>query len=121
MELMYSYSRIQALKDGEQIDLSLEYSSLCRKYYKHKVFMTRTIWDYIISLEDHQYLEDSIGDILFMSVYGTNRKFLDNSTVKFEVLLPIDNPKPWTLISQCGPQDIDDPKPCITILTKEEL
>jgi hypothetical protein len=127
-----AYSRKEALEDGEQICLSDKFPDEC-KLYKYPVYCTLEVWILIESaVNNPKFANDFAGivwDILFMSTKAPGRKMLNEFTCEFVLIVQGANRKPdyqsdrlphYRLISQCGPNDIDDPSPCITLMMPEE-
>lgn len=123
-DIVYSYTRRQALEDGEQIDASsgvlLEIS---RQHYKYPVYLTRSVWDLICqAVASPEHLNDLGGvfhDILWMSRHGQS---LDEATTRFKVIITGTGRRRYhTMIAQCGAIDIDNPAPCITLMLPEDL
>ena len=120
-KLLYAYTRKQALKDGMQHLLNGELTK--EAGYKYPVIITNTILNLIeLSIKNTICdFEGIVWDILHMSKLG---KKLSEDTVKFQVYISMSNtkkPKLFTFFAQCGALDIDDPSPCITIMTSEDL
>lgn len=82
--------------------------------------MTRTVWDYIQKID--QDITDSIFDILYMSIHSPFLIPLSSSIVEWKLYLPFGVPDAplVTLVAECNAMDIDDPKPCVTIMYPEE-
>lgn len=123
--IIYTYSRKQAIADGEQILLNNYFPNICSHFYKYPVYMTRIIWEKIIQLAEKniQSIDVSIYDILFMSVTNLSHLKINQSRVEFKLYLPFtkDKQELENLIAECGPKDIDDPSPCIIIMTNSDL
>lgn len=116
-------TRRQAIEEGEQLPAHIgELAEVTRSLYYYPVFMTRAVYELIEdAIASGQ--ADFLGvwhDILFMSRFY--RREIDRSTVRFLVEIPNERGKQITheLIAKCGPTDIDDPSPCITIMTRED-
>lgn len=124
-EIIYAYSRKQALQDGEQILINNYFPKICSYFYKYTVYITRVIWEEIIQLAETniQSIENSINDILFMSINNSSRFKTSQNRVEFKLYLPFTEEE-WKikhLIAECGPEDIDNSLPCITIITPFDL
>ncbi|MCP4215981.1 MAG: hypothetical protein GY765_15110 [bacterium] len=125
-EIIYAYTRAQALKDGEQVDANKgKFGKISREHYKFPVYMTRGVYGLIeTAVNNEKYCNDWRGvwhDILWMS-HSQFAKSLDNSTMLFKVIITGCGRKQYhQMIAQCGPIDIDNPDSCITIMLPEEL
>ena len=123
-DIICAYTRRQALEDGEQVDANTgELAEISRQHCKYPVYMTRSVWDLIEqAVNDPQHGNDLRGiwhDILWMTGHG---QALDAATRQFDVIITgAGSCRLHTLIAQCGPTDIDDARPCITIMHPEEL
>jgi hypothetical protein len=132
-EIIVAYTRKEALEDGEQILLSEKCPTEC-KLYRHPVYCTAEVWNLtesaVSSLDHRNDLAGIVWDIMFMSAKAPGRKMLDERTCEFVVIVQGADRKPdyisdelphYRMISKCGPTDIDNPSPCITIMFPEEL
>lgn len=125
-DLVYVYTRRQAIEDGEQVDVS----SLAKEAgFKYPVFITRTVfYNYITPNEESaSYGQDEIGrlwDVLNMLRYAVQYKmFKGTSTdqLMFGVLFVMGRKrKKVELKANVGALDIDDPQPAITIMLPNE-
>jgi hypothetical protein len=121
--IIYAYTRKQALEDGEQVDANIgDFAEVTRQHYKYPVFMTRSVFDIINRAVDNaKYCNDYKGiwhDILWMS-----RNYKSNGdTVHFNVIITgVGRKKTFHMLAQCGPMDIDDPRPVITVMLPEDI
>jgi hypothetical protein len=120
-QVVYSYSRKQAVEDGIQIDVS----SIAKEAgFKFPVFVTRGVWEKYILVPDGITDQDEAGrlwDVLWMLKFQARRS--EGSTIRFQLHVRNEEagePTLVTLKSICGPRDIDDPSPAITILLLDE-
>ena len=92
--------------------------------YKYPVFLTSGVLGLIERAVDNQkYCNDFTGvlwDILYMSrVAGQS---VNERTTKFQVIITgTGKRKHHTMYIECGPMDIDDPAPVLTIMLPEDL
>jgi len=116
-EPIYSYTRKQAIDDGQQVKAP---ESLCANAgFKWPVFITREVWDNLVEVPEGVEAQDITGrmwDILWMASLSA-RKPGPEGPRQFTVYVRNNNRKaqPHTLYMDCGPMDIDDPAPAITI------
>lgn len=114
--IIYSYSRKQAIADGEQILLNDVHPKPCSHIYKYPVYLTSPVYEQAKTFADktQQNLQIVILNLLSTSAKASTP--LSPSLRKFEM--------PWgdtTFFAECGPTDIDDPSPAITIMTEHDL
>ncbi len=121
-EIIYSYTRKQALADGCQIDVS----SVAREAgLKFPVFLTRAVWENYVRVPEGVRAQDENGrlwDIVWMLRCAARRT--NGSQMTFRLHVRNDNrdrtPPLVTLKAVCGALDIDDPQPAITVLLPDE-
>ena len=119
--IVYSYSRKQAIEDGGQIDVS---TVAKEAGFRFPVFMTRGVWEQYVRVPEGISDQDEAGrlwDILWMLKFQARRS--EGSTIRFQVHVRNEEaggPTLVTLKSICGPRDLDDPSPAITILLLDE-
>ncbi len=135
-DIVYSYTRKDALADGMQVRIPDDIRS--ETGISYPVFVTRTVWDKYLTvpeeMADHQDLDGRIWDLLYMFALKASRT--DASNMKFQVIfrmpdkgnweeneVPVDGNKLMrevTLNAVIGPLDIDDASPAITIMKPGE-
>ena len=126
-DIVYSYTRKQALEDGEQVLLEGELGEMARSRpigYKYPVYLTRSVWALVeMAASNKKHCNDVKGviwDILWMS--RTYCRPLDPMTTEFRLTITgTGRRRLHTLIIQCGPTDIDDPAPCLTVMHPSEM
>ena len=118
--LIFKYTRREALEDGEQIDVS---DTAREAGFCFPVFMTRAVWVTYVAVPDGVQGQDEAGrfwDILTMLRWqikgcrGTKlffRLFVRNGKGRLKLV---------ELKAVCGPTDIDNPNPALTIMLPEE-
>ena len=136
LELIYSYTRKEAIADGFQVEIDLKTSKAAGINYP--VYMTRTVWDrYVEVPEELTGAQDEPGrlwDILWMFAFYARKS--SGAEMKFQFICQLTDEGDWpnneapegdnplqrlvTLKSMIGPVDIDDPSPAITILLPNE-
>ena len=123
-EIIYSYTRKQAIEDGYQVKLEGEQAQLAKEAgYKYPVYMTSGVWgltEQAINNEKHcNDLSGVLWDIFYMSRF--TGKMLNDRLKEFTVIITgIGRKKYHTLYVECGATDIDDPAPCLTFMLPEE-
>ncbi len=123
-EIIYSYTRAQAIEDGVLVDLSAIAPDVARQHYKYPVACTSAVWDIIQrAVENKKHANDYKGvihDILWMSRGGGVRwRSPDDTTVLFDVIITGAGPKRIHRFKMVvGPGDKGEP--VLTILLPGE-
>ena len=121
-EVIYAYTRKDALADGVQIDVS----EVAREAgLKFPVFLTRAVWESYVSVPDGVRCQDEKGrlwDIVWMLRCAARRT--SGPQMLFGLHVRNDNrdrtPPLVNLKAVCGPRDIDDPAAAITVMLVDE-
>jgi hypothetical protein len=121
-EVLYAYTRKDALNDGVQIDVS----EMAREAgLKFPVYLTRAVWENYVRVPDDVRAQDEKGrlwDIVWMLRCAARRT--NGPQMRFQLHVRNDNrdrtPPLVTLKAVCGPRDIDDPAPAITVMLRDE-
>ena len=122
-EVIYAYTRKQAIIDGYQVLLADDHAELAREVgWKYPVYLTSGVWDLVeqavASIKDGNDLAGVLWDILMMARFG---KEITEDTRKFQVMISKFGRKHRHLFYvQVGPTDIDDPAPAITVMMPED-
>ena len=121
-EVIYSYTRKQALEDGEQIDVSV---TAAEAGIRFPVFLTRAVWEKYARVPEGVRCQDERGrlwDIVWM--LRITARQTSGPHMQFKLHVRNDNrrgtPPLVTLKAECGPLDIDDPRPAITVMLPEQ-
>jgi hypothetical protein len=115
-EVVYTYTRAQAIADGFQVDVS---QTAKEAGILFPVFLTRTVYDAHVTVPPGVEAQDEAGrlwDILTMVRFAIYKAQPDQSRLHFALYVRNDNrrAKLVKLIATCGPVDIDNSKPAIT-------
>lgn len=120
-DVIYTYTRKQALADGVLVDLSRLFPEQCRQLFKFPVACTDSIWAIVeaTGVEDPQAI---IWDILYMSQKGICKR-IDDTQHLFKVIITgkgggFGRIKKHTFKAVCHPGD--DAEPVITFMLPEE-
>ena len=122
-QIIYAYSRAQAVVDGVQVDVS---KVATQAGIRFPVFLTRAVYDAYVSLPPQAgTCQDETGrllDIMTMVRLAVFRAKPGQSRLPFALYVRTDNSarRLVKLIATCGPLDIDDPQPAITVLMPDE-
>jgi hypothetical protein len=119
-EVIASYTRAQALADGEQIEVT---ATAREAGITFPVFLTRAVWSEFVEVPDGVTCQDESGrlwDIIWM--LRTAARQTPGPLLRFQFYVRNDNRKPKlvTLKAECGPRDIEDAQPAITVMLPEE-
>jgi len=122
-EVIYCYTRAQAVADGYQVDVT---KTAQEAGIRLPVFLTRTVFDSYVAVPDGVTGQDEAGrlwDIVWLRRFAIlkARPGADRIPVALYVRNDDRRPKLVKLIATCGPLDIDDPQPAITLLMPGEV
>ena len=121
-EVIYSYTRAQAVADGVQVDAS---KVAAEAGIRFPVFLTRTVFDAFVTVPEGVTGQDEAGrlwDIVWMLRFGIlrSRPGCDRIPVAFYVRNDNRTARLVKLIATCGALDIDNPQPAITLMLPDE-
>ena len=121
-EVIYSYTRKQAVADGVQVDVT---KTAREAGISIPVFLTRTVFDAYVAVPPNVQGQDEAGrlwDIVWMLRFAISRArgHTDRCPVALYVRNDNQRAKLIKLIAQCGPLDIDDASPAITVMMPDE-
>ena len=120
--VIFSYTRAQALADGVQVEVS---KIAVEAGIKFPVFLTRTVFDAYVTVPPGVTAQDEAGrlwDILWMLRFAILRSLPGADRIPVALYVRNDNRKPRLvkLIATCGPLDLTDPRPAITVMMVDE-
>lgn len=120
--VIYSYTRKQAVADGVQVDVT---KTAKEAGITFPVFLTRTVFDAYVAVPSGVQHQDEAGrlwDLCWMLRFAILRSQNHSDRVPVALYVRNDNhrAKLVKLIAQCGPLDIDDPQPAITVMLPDE-
>jgi hypothetical protein len=121
-EVISSYSRSQAVADGEQIDVS---KTAQEAGFRLPVLLTRAVFDNYVALPQGVEGQSEAGrlwNIMLALRVALIRTHHGKDHVSLAAYVRNDNRKPKLvkLIAACGPLDLDDPQPTITLMMEDE-
>jgi hypothetical protein len=121
-EVIYAYTRKQAIADGVQIDVT---KTAQEAGIKFPVFLTRGVFETYVAVPEGVTGQDEAGrlwDVVWMLRFGIIRARPGVQRIPVAFYVRNDNraPRLVKLIATCGPLDIDDPQPAITITRPDE-
>ena len=120
--VIYSYTRAQAIADGVQIEVS---KVAAEAGIRFPVFLTRTVYDAYVTVPAGVTGQDEAGrlwDIVWMLRFAIirSRPGADRLPVALYVRNDNHRAKLVKLVATCGPLDLDDPQPAITLMLPRE-
>ena len=118
---IYTYTRSQTIADGFQVEVS----KVAREAgILYPVFLTRAVYDNYVTVPPGVTAQDEAGrlwDIVWMLRFAIRKAQLET---RLPVALYVRNDNQRArlikLIATCGPLDIDDPQPAITVMLPDE-
>ena len=121
-EVIYAYTRAQAVADGFQVEVT---KTAQEAGIRFPVFLTRTVYDAFVTVPPGVTAQDEAGrlwDIVWMLRFAVRKSQHGQNRLPFALYVRNDNRKPRLvkLIATCGPLDIDDPQPAITVMMPDE-
>jgi hypothetical protein len=121
-DVVYSYTRAQAIADGVQVEVS---KVAAEAGIKFPLFLTRTVFDAYVAVPPDVSGQDEAGrlwDIVWMTRFAILRAKPGVDRIPVALYVRNDNraAKLVKLIATCGPLDIDNPKPAITVMMPDE-
>jgi hypothetical protein len=121
-EIIYSYSRAQAIADGVQVEVT---KTAQEAGIRFPVFLTRTVFDAYVSVPPNVSGQDEAGrlwDIVWMLRFAIQKTRAGVERLPFALYVRNDDKaaKLVKLIAVAGPVEIDDPKPSITVMLPDE-
>lgn len=120
--VIYSYTRAQAVADGFQIEVT---KTAREAGITFPVFLTRSVFDQYVAVPPGVTCRDEAGrlwDIVWMLRFAIRRSRAGADRLPFALYVRNDNraAKLVKLIATCGPLDLDDPQPGITVMLPDE-
>lgn len=120
-----TYSRKQALEDGEQVDCNVgDLAEVTRQHFRYPVYMTRSVFSVMErAVNNPKYGNDMRGvwhDICTMATMQM-RQHPQGDHACFRVIITgAGKNKYHDMIAVCGATDIDDARPCVCIMLPED-
>ena len=119
---LYTYTRAQAIADGFQIDVS---TVAAEAGIRFPVFLTRAVHDNYVAVPPNVVGQDEGGrlwDVVWMLRWAASQSQPGQSRLPFSLHVRNDNRRSRLveLLACCGPLDIDDPRPAITVMLPDE-
>jgi hypothetical protein len=121
-EVIYAYTRAQAVADGFQVEVT---KTAQEAGIRFPVFLTRTVYDAYVTVPPNVTGQDEPGrlwDIVWMLRFAVQRSRPGCNRLPVALYVRNDDraAKLIKLVATCGPLDIDDPQPAITVMMPDE-
>jgi hypothetical protein len=115
--VVYAYTRAQAVADGVQVEVS---KVAAEAGIRFPVFLTRGVYDAYVTVPDGVTGQDEAGrlwDVIWMTRFAILRAKPGTNRLPVALYVRNDNHRSRLvkLIATCGPLDMDDPSPAITV------
>jgi hypothetical protein len=119
---IYTYTRAQAIADGFQVEVT---KTAAEAGIRFPVFLTRAVYDAYVTVPRGVTGQDEPGrlwDIVWMVRFAIirSRPGVDRLPVALYVRNDDVRSRLVKLVATCGPVDIDDPAPAITVMLPDE-
>ena len=121
-EVIYAYTRAQAIADGFQVDVT---KTAQEAGIRFPVFLTRSVFDAFVTVPQGVTGQDEAGrlwDVVWMLRFAIRKAASGQDRLPFALYVRNDNraPRLVKLIATCGAFDMDDPQPAITVMLPDE-
>jgi hypothetical protein len=121
-EVIYTYTRAQAIADGEQVNVSKVAEEAGIRF---PVFLTRAVFDSYVTVPAGVAAQDEarrLWDIVQMLRFAIRKAQTGQARLPFALYVRTDSRRARLvkLVAMCGPLDIDDPAPAITVMLPDE-
>ncbi|HZM02020.1 MAG TPA: DUF6573 family protein [Candidatus Saccharimonadales bacterium] len=121
-EVIYSYTRAQAIADGVQVEVTKIAQEAGIRF---PVFLTRAVYDAYVTVPPDVETQDEAGrlwDIINLLKFAIRKAQPGQTRLPFGIYVRNDHHRPRLvkLIATCGPLDMNDPQPAITIMLPHE-
>jgi hypothetical protein len=121
-DVIYAYTRTQALADGVQVDVT---ATAKEAGIKFPMFLTRAVFDAYVAVPPDVTRQDEAGrlwDVVWMTRFGILRARPGVDRIPVALYVRNDNraAKLVKLVATCGPLDLDDVQPVITVMLPDE-
>jgi hypothetical protein len=122
-QIVHTYPRSQAIADGFQVEVS----KVAREAgITYPVFLTRAVFDNYVAVPAGVTGQDEAGrlwDVVWMLRFAIRKAQSGQSRLPYALYMRNSDSHPARLIklvAMCGPLDIDDAAPAITVMMPDE-
>ncbi len=122
-EPIYTYTRAQAVADGFQIEVT---KTAAAAGIRFPMFITRAVFDNHVAVPPEVSCQDEAGrlwDVVWMTRFAIIRSRQHGDRIPVALYVRNADNRPARLVklvAVCGPLDIDDPQPAITVMMADE-
>ena len=121
-KVIFAYTRSQAVADGVQVEVT---KTAAEAGISFPVFLTRGVFDSFVTVPPGGSGQDEAGrlwDIVWMLRFAILRARPGVQRIPVALYVRNDNRRATLikLIATCGPLDMDDPQPAITVMLPDE-
>ena len=121
-EIIYTYTRAQAVADGVQVDVT---KTAQEAGIKFPTFLTRAVFDAYVAVPEGVTGQDEAGrlwDLVWMARFAILRSHGHTDRLPVALYVRNDNhrAKLVKLIATCSALDMDDPQPALTLMMPDE-
>ena len=121
-KVVYAYTRSQAVADGFQIEVTKTAEEAGIRF---PVFITRTAFDAYVTVPPDlagQHEAGRLWDVVWMLRFAIRKAQTGQTRLPFALYVRNDNRRPQLvkLVAMCGPLDMDDSQPAITVMMPDE-
>ena len=116
--VIYAYTRAQAVADGVQVDVT---KTAQEAGIKFPMFLTRAVFDAYVAVPEGVTGQDEAGrlwDVVWMTRFAILRAHGHSDRCPVALYVRNDNraARLFKLFAVCGPLDMNNPQPAITVL-----
>ena len=120
--IVYSYTRAQAVADGVQVEVT---KTAQEAGISFPVFLTRGVFDRYVTVPEGVTAQDEAGrlwDVVWMLRFAILRSRPGVQRIPVALYVRNDDraARLVKLIATCGPLDLDEPQPAITVMLPDE-
>lgn len=121
-KVVYAYTRSQAVADGFQVEVT---KTAQEAGIRFPVFLTRAVFDAYVTVPPGVAGQDEAGrlwDIVWMLRFAMRKAQPGKDRMPFALYVRNDNRAACLvkLVATCGPLDMDDPQPAVTVMLLDE-
>jgi hypothetical protein len=121
--VIYAYTRSQAVADGLQVEVSKVAEEAGIRF---PVFLTRAVFDNYVAVPPGVTGQDEAGrlwDVIWLLRFAIRKAQTGQTRLPYALYVRNSDSHPARLVklvATCGPLDIDDPRPAITVMLPDE-
>jgi hypothetical protein len=121
-DVIYTYTRARAVADGFQVDVT---KTAQEAGIRFPVLITRAAYDAYVTVPPGVDGQDEAGrlwDVVWMLRFAIHKAAPGQDRLPFALYVRNDShgPRLVKLVAACGPLDLNDPQPAITVMMPDE-